>query len=51
MNCQPMGVPPRYRHSGGGGGQIPQFWPKMTPNIGINNMQITSQFGPLDDAE
>jgi hypothetical protein len=31
------------------GGQIPKFWPKMTPNIGI--MQITSQFGPFDNAK
>ena len=30
------------------GGQIPKFWPKMTPNIGI--IQITSQFGPFDNA-
>ncbi len=31
------------------GGQIPNFWPKMDPNIGI--MQITSQFGPFDNAK
>jgi hypothetical protein len=31
------------------GGQIPKFWPKMTPNIGI--MQITCQFGPFDNAK
>ena len=47
MNCHPVAVPPRYMHPGGG--QIPKFGPKMTPNIGI--MQITSQFGPFDDAE
>ena len=31
------------------GGQIPKFWPKITPNIGI--IQITSQFGPFDNAK
>jgi hypothetical protein len=31
------------------GGQIPKFWQKMTPNIGI--MQITAQFGPSDNAK
>jgi hypothetical protein len=28
------------------GGQLPKFWPKMTPNIG---MPIASRFGPFDD--
>jgi hypothetical protein len=31
------------------GGQIPDFLPKNTPNIGI--MQINSQFGPFDNAK
>ena len=31
------------------GGQKPKFWPKMTTNTGI--MQITSQFGPFDNAK
>ena len=31
------------------GCQIPIFWPKMTPNIGI--IQITSLFGPFDNAK
>jgi hypothetical protein len=30
-------------------GQIPKFWPKIMPNIGI--MQITSQLGPFDNAK
>ena len=29
--------------------QIPRFNKKMTPNIGI--IQITSQFGPFDNAK
>ena len=29
------------------GGQIPTYWPKMAPNIGI--IQITSLYGPFDN--
>ena len=31
------------------GVQIPKYWPKIMPNIGI--MQITSQFGPFDNTK
>ena len=31
------------------GGQIPKYWPKITPNIGI--MQITQYFGPFDNTK
>ena len=32
-----------------GGGQLPIFYQKMTPNVDI--MEITSQFGPFDNAK
>jgi len=31
------------------GGQITKFWPKMTLNIGV--MQINSQFEPFDGTD
>ena len=33
----------------GGGGQIPKFCPKMTPNIDM--MRKYSEFGPLDNTK
>ena len=46
INCKTVGVI-LYREPPGG--QIPKFWPKIIPNIGI--MSITSLFGLFDSTK
>jgi len=46
INCKTAGV---ILYRGTPGGQIPKFWPKMIPNIGI--MSITSLFGLFDSTK